>query len=253
MALTLLFRNRPAPVEPPAPQPAQTPWPETGETWTPEGVTVVQRYYNQAQAVVLVYTASLRHHHAVACLGCHYTNVSSSERYYPWLGLKAAAESANSHATACRALPRNIPARPDDDSVREQLRVWVGEHGRREEDVEIWVSSLDLSRLTLQRTDDRIEAALKQLADDQPDILDSRRPARPDPQRRPPTTRLGPPARLARPDEPRSQPLTDDLSADCCPRPARAPQEPVTGTLWSAVSSWRRGTAGLIGWVTPLE
>ncbi|MFE6001057.1 hypothetical protein ACFQ6C_30040 [Streptomyces sp. NPDC056454] len=29
-------------------------WPEIGETWKPEGLPVVERYYNQAHAVVLV-------------------------------------------------------------------------------------------------------------------------------------------------------------------------------------------------------
>lgn len=57
MALTLFSRSRPAPVDQPVPEP----WPETGETWTPDGVTVSERYYNLASSVVLVYAAEGHH------------------------------------------------------------------------------------------------------------------------------------------------------------------------------------------------
>ncbi|MFJ2847032.1 hypothetical protein ACIPD2_36140 [Streptomyces griseofuscus] len=168
MALTL-FSRRPAPTGLPAIEPA--PWPEIGETWTPEGVTIVQRYYNQAHAVVLVYTARHDYRHNVACLGCHFTKASSKRTSAPWLDLSEAATAANEHASTCRALPREIPARPDDDTVRERLRTWVTASRNRGADEQVWIESLDPIRLTLQRTDDALETALQQLAVDQPEIL----------------------------------------------------------------------------------
>lgn len=170
MALTL-FARRPAPVEPPAPEP----WPEIGETWKPEGVTIAQRYYNQAHAVVLVYTADdgkTGTYYAVACLGCHYATCENGQRTYNTrYGLADAAKVANEHATTCRALPRDIPARPDDDTVRERLHAWVRGARHRDKDVQLWVSDLDLIRLTLQRTNAWIVDVLQQLAVDQPDVL----------------------------------------------------------------------------------
>lgn len=176
MALTL-FTRRPAPAEPPAVEPE--PWPEIGETWKPEGVTVVQRYYNQAHAVVLVYTTddgTTGTYYAVACLGCHFASAQDGQRTYNTrYSLDDAAKAANEHATGCRALPRDIPARPDDDTVRERLHAWVRGARRRSDDVQLWLSDLDLIRLTLQRTNDWIEAELQQLAVDQPEILRTER------------------------------------------------------------------------------
>ncbi|MEV5658237.1 hypothetical protein [Streptomyces sp. NPDC052291] len=170
MALTL-FARRPEPVEAPAPEP----WPEIGETWKPEGVTIAQRYYNQAHAVILVYTTDDGPHgtyYSVACLGCHYATAKDGKRTYSTLyDLADAATVANEHATTCRALPRDIPARPDDDTVREQLHAWVRRSRRRNEDTQVWVSDLDLLRLTLQRTNDWIVAVLNQLVVDEPEIL----------------------------------------------------------------------------------
>ncbi|MGW1007706.1 hypothetical protein [Streptomyces sp. NPDC002520] len=168
MALTL-FTRRPAPADLPAVEPE--PWPEIGETWKPEGVNIVQRYYNQAHAVVLVYTAAQDYRHNVACLGCHFVKANNKFTSHGWLELKEAATAANDHATDCRALPRDIPARPDDHAVRERLSTWVTGCRNRGADEQVWIESLDLIRLTLQRTDDSIEAALQQLAVDQPEIL----------------------------------------------------------------------------------
>lgn len=169
MALTL-FARRPEPVEAPAPEP----WPEIGETWKPEGVTIAQRYYNQAHAVVLVYTADegpSGTYYSVACLGCHYATRENGQRTYSTrYGLADAAKVANEHATTCRALPRDIPARPDDDTVRERLHSWVRGARHRDKDVQLWVSDLDLIRLTLQRTNAWIVDVLQQLVVDQPDI-----------------------------------------------------------------------------------
>ncbi|MFB6790226.1 hypothetical protein ACFCWT_26590 [Streptomyces olivaceus] len=169
MALTL-FSRRP---EPPLLEPE--PWPEIGETWKPEGVTIAQRYYNQAHAVVLVYTTDdgpSGTYYSVACLGCHYATRENGQRTYSKrYGLADAAKVANEHATTCRALPRGIPARPDDDTVRERLHAWVRGARHRTEDVQLWISDLDLIRLTLQRTNDWIVGVLQQLAGDQPDVL----------------------------------------------------------------------------------
>ncbi|WP_331737974.1 hypothetical protein OG440_41480 (plasmid) [Streptomyces sp. NBC_00637] len=164
-----LFARRPEPVEAPAPEP----WPEIGETWKPEGVTIAQRYYNQAHAVVLVYTTDdgpSGTYYSVACLGCHYATAKRKRTCSTRYGLPDAATVANEHATACRALPRDIPARPDDDTVREQLHAWVRRSRRRDEDTQLWVSDLDLIRLTLQRTNDWIVAVLNQLVVDEPEI-----------------------------------------------------------------------------------
>ncbi|NED07584.1 hypothetical protein G3I55_38805 [Streptomyces sp. SID6648] len=170
MALTL-FARRPEPVEPPAPEP----WPEIGETWKPKGVTIAQRYYNQAHAVVLVYTTEEGPHgtyYSVACLGCHYSTRENGKRTYSTrYGLADAATVANEHATTCWALPRDIPARPDDDTVRERLHAWVRGARRRDEDRQLWVSDLDLIRLTLQRSNAWIVAVLNQLVVDEPEIL----------------------------------------------------------------------------------
>ncbi|MGA5363955.1 hypothetical protein [Streptomyces purpurascens] len=174
MALTL-FARRPAPAELPEP----TPWPEIGETWKPDGVTVAQRYYNQAHAVVFVYTADdgkTGTYYAVACLGCHFASAQDQRRTYNTrYSLTDAAKAANEHATTCRALPRDIPARPDDDTAREQLHAWVRRARRRDQDTQLWLSDLDLIRLTIQRTNDWIAGVLQQLAIDQPEILRTER------------------------------------------------------------------------------
>ncbi|MGV9758597.1 hypothetical protein ACWDUC_22585 [Streptomyces tricolor] len=176
MALTL-FSRRPAPADLPAVEPE--PWPEIGETWKPEGVTIVQRYYNQAHAVVLVYTADdgkAGTYYTVACLGCHFASAQDGRRTYNTrYSLEDAAKTANEHATTCRALPRDLPARPDDDTAREQLHAWVRGARRRKEDVQLWLSDLDLIRLTLQRTNDWIVDVLQQLAIDQPEVLRTER------------------------------------------------------------------------------
>ncbi|MEU6680924.1 hypothetical protein [Streptomyces sp. NPDC046925] len=175
MALTL-FARRTEPVEPPAPEA----WPETGETWKPEGVTIAERYYNQASSVVLVYTTDdggpFGTYYSVACLGCHYATRENGERSYSTrYSLADAAKVANEHATTCRALPRDIPTRPDDDTVRERLHSWVRGARHKDKDVHLWLPYLDLIRLTLQRTNAWIEAELQQLAADQPDVLRTER------------------------------------------------------------------------------
>ncbi|MET9483635.1 hypothetical protein [Streptomyces sp. NPDC006638] len=163
--------------EPLAPTPE--PWPEIGETWKPEGVTVAQRYYNQAHAVVLVYTPEDKKpgtYYTVACLGCHFSSMEEKGTYTGTRhGLAQAARVANEHATTCRALPRDIPARPDDEAARKRLHAWVSAAREHDEDVRIWLTDLDLTRLTIQRTNQWIAGELQQLAVDQPEILRTER------------------------------------------------------------------------------
>ncbi|MEU3341846.1 hypothetical protein [Streptomyces sp. NPDC006668] len=168
MALTLFSRSRPAPVKQPTPEP----WPEIGETWTPEGVTVSERYYNLAHAVVLVYKAEgADTAHAVACLGCHFHVTKDKQRTYSTrYTLREAGEVANEHAAACRALPRTLPTRPNDDGARELLHQWVRDL-RRGEDFYLRIHHFDLGRLFLQRTNAWITTELQHLADSQPDLL----------------------------------------------------------------------------------
>ncbi|WP_063839663.1 hypothetical protein [Streptomyces sp. WM4235] len=161
MALTL-FARRPEPVEAPAPEP----WPETGETWKPEGVTVVERYYNLGHAVVLVFLASGCH--VVSCLGCHYQATKLKAHYSTMLTLDEAAELANTHAAGCRALPRDIPARPDEEASRELLRTTVRAMRKRDERVNFYLYLLDTQRLALQRTNEWIVGELERLAESRP-------------------------------------------------------------------------------------
>ncbi|MFD5937231.1 hypothetical protein [Streptomyces sp. NPDC060333] len=164
MALTL-FARRPEPVEAPAPEP----WPEPGETWKPEGVTVVERYYNLGHAVVLVFLSSGCH--VVSCLGCHYQATKLKAHYSTMLTLDGAADLANTHAAGCRALPRDIPARPDEEAARELLRATVRAMRKRDERVNFYLYLLDTQRLALQRTNEWIVGELERLADDEPEVL----------------------------------------------------------------------------------
>lgn len=149
------------------------PRPETGDIWKPESVSVVERYANLAGAVVLVYSSDrTTHYHVSACLGCHHmTTGSKNIAYRARYGLTDAAIAANDHASTCRALPRDIPARPDDDAARIQLHTWVLALARREEDHLLHLSDLDSCRLILQRTDDWIENELRSMAAEQPGVL----------------------------------------------------------------------------------
>lgn len=169
MVLALFNRARRASAEPPASEP----WSELGETWMPEGVTVVERHWNQAMsAIVLVYSAGQNNVHVVSCLGCHFSVEQDPEPgHLGRLKLTDANRIATQHATSCRALPRAIPDRPDEDCAREQLHKWVLSWPRKADNVQIMLSYLDLHRLSLQRSNEWIEAELQQLAVDRPDVL----------------------------------------------------------------------------------
>lgn len=149
-------------------------WPETGESWSPDGVTVKERYYNLAHAVILVFTSDdpTNIYCTVACLGCHFVSTGTGRgTYHQRHNLNDAAEAANAHATSCHALRRDLPARPDDDTVRERLHQWASSSRRMDGEIQLFLSDLDPSRLTMQRTSAWIETALQQLATDQPDLM----------------------------------------------------------------------------------
>ncbi|MFI0742706.1 hypothetical protein ACH4PU_32190 [Streptomyces sp. NPDC021100] len=172
MALTLFSRTRTAPEHTPQS------WPEIGETWKPEGVTIVERYYNLAHAVVLVYsTDSDGYYHSIACLGCHYLVTRDNNRnrtYADRLKLSDAAELANAHASTCRALPRKIPARPDEDAARHLFREWVLGIPRRDEDRYLSLADFDSGRLELQRSNEWMYAELDALAAERGDVLSAK-------------------------------------------------------------------------------
>ncbi|MFF4227429.1 hypothetical protein ACFYZH_31905 [Streptomyces abikoensis] len=162
-------RTEPAPYSP-------EPWPEIGETWKPEGVTIVERYANLAGAVVLVYSADRDgYHHVIACLGCHHLVSRNKDRTYNTrYTLEDAAKVANDHASTCRALPRDIPTRPDDDVARKLLHQWVLSVPRRVEPLTLYLSDFDEERLTLQRTNGWIEKELQGFAAERPDLLSAK-------------------------------------------------------------------------------
>ncbi|MFD5695925.1 hypothetical protein [Streptomyces rubiginosohelvolus] len=179
MALIDLFTRKPSAPTPPAEAPERRAWPEIGETWKPEGLRVAERYYNQAHAVVLVASTGQDPcgitYYLVACLGCHY--LSTRTKYhssYIRYALGQAAEAANTHASTCRALPRQLPDRPDDDTARGLLRSWVMAMPRRDLPLDLDLAEFDSGRLELQRTNEWICAELDALAAKRDDLLSAR-------------------------------------------------------------------------------
>ncbi|MGW8485393.1 hypothetical protein [Streptomyces sp. NPDC055886] len=177
MALIDLFTRKPAIPVPPAEVPEPRAWPEIGETWKPEGLPVAERYYNQADAVVLVARTSQdaygTAYYLIACLGCHYLSTRTKHHSsYIRYALGQAAEAANTHAGTCRALPRELPPRPDEDTARNLLRSWVTAMARRNllhPDIDL--GDFDSGRLELQRTNEWIQTELEALAIEQSDLL----------------------------------------------------------------------------------
>ncbi|MEE6269158.1 hypothetical protein V2E29_26420 [Streptomyces diastatochromogenes] len=148
--------------------------PEPGpETWTPEGVIVSQRFLGLAGAVTLVYTADAGvsgTYYAVACLGCTYlTRSSGSDNYIS--SQQAGGQIANNHAAQCRALPRALPPRPDDDIARDIVWRRLRSNRRSDYDVTVHLTDFHLDRLALQRPTAWIEEELQRLADTQPETL----------------------------------------------------------------------------------
>ncbi|MER8268008.1 hypothetical protein ABT007_27855 [Streptomyces griseus] len=183
MALIDLFTRRTAAPAAPAEDPALRVWPEIGETWKPEGLPVAERYYNQAHAVVLVASTGRdpfgTTYYLVACLGCHF--LSTRTKYHDShirYTLTTAAGAANEHSGTCRALPRELPARPDESAARRLLHSWVRAMPRRglhrDIDLELGLADFDSGRMELQRTNEWIQTELEALATEQSDLLSAR-------------------------------------------------------------------------------
>ncbi|MGV9883330.1 hypothetical protein [Streptomyces sp. NPDC003006] len=151
----------------PAPAPALVP-----ETWTPEGTLVSQRYRALEGAIVLVYTADAGRASAkcaVACLGCTY-RAATNAAHNP-MSETDAAKAANAHAASCRAIPRGVPAGPDDTAAAEMIRtrLWARRYGKTPYPVHI--SDFNAIRVDLQRATDWIKALLTDLAQSDPGFL----------------------------------------------------------------------------------
>ncbi|MEU0119063.1 hypothetical protein ABZ137_36650 [Streptomyces bobili] len=142
------------------------------ETWTPQGTLVSQRYRALEGATVLVYTADTDRRtarYAAVCLGCTYRadrNASGNVMTEP-----DAAQAANAHATACRAVPRGIPARPTDAEAAKLIRtrLWARRYDTAPHQVHI--ADFNTLRIDLQRPTDWIKALLTDLAQADPGFL----------------------------------------------------------------------------------
>ncbi|MFF8646500.1 hypothetical protein [Streptomyces sp. NPDC015345] len=134
------------------------------ETWTPEGTLVSQRYWALEGAIVLVYIADADRalaKHAVACLGCTY-GAATNAVHNP-MSETDAAKAANAHAAGCRAIPRGVPARPDDTEAADMIRtrLWARRYGKTPHPVRI--CDFNAIRVDLQRPTDWIKALLTDL------------------------------------------------------------------------------------------
>ncbi|GAA1552780.1 hypothetical protein [Streptomyces globosus] len=145
----------------------------TPETWTPEGTRVSQRYRALEGATVLVYTADAGRaaaYYAVACLGCTYRADQNSSRRP--MSETEAAQTANTHAAACRAMPRGVPARPDDTEAADLVRTRLWRcRTYSSHTIPVHISDFTALRVDLQRTTDWIKQQLAVLAAAEPDFL----------------------------------------------------------------------------------
>ncbi|MFJ1742615.1 hypothetical protein ACIOG4_28565 [Streptomyces microflavus] len=145
---------------------------EAAQTWTPEGVTITQRFQALVNAIVIVYTADAGAdgvHYAMSCLGC-----DLGRRTGPDQGLltqDGARELANSHAAQCRALLKPLPNRPDDEAARRILRTTLDHMRRTDRDIDAHLTNFHLDRPALQRPTSWIKAELEHLARTDPDFL----------------------------------------------------------------------------------
>ncbi|MER7898929.1 hypothetical protein ABTX62_23155 [Streptomyces sp. NPDC096046] len=82
-----------------------------------------------------------------------------------------AAKAANTHAAACQAMPRGVPARPDDTEAAELIRtrLWARRYGTQPHPVHL--ADFNALRVDLQRPTDWIEALLASLAQTDPGFL----------------------------------------------------------------------------------
>ncbi|WP_053199804.1 hypothetical protein [Streptomyces viridochromogenes] len=142
------------------------------ETWTPEGTLVSQRYRALEGATVLVYTSDTDQgtpRYAAACLGCTHRRERNASGNV--MTEAEAAQAANAHAAACRAVPRGIPARPDDTQAAKMIRtrLWARRYGTAPHQVRL--SDFTGLRVDLQRPTDWIMALLSDIAQADPGFL----------------------------------------------------------------------------------
>ncbi|MGV4985839.1 hypothetical protein ACVB8X_07260 [Streptomyces sp. NRAIS4] len=142
-------------------------------TWTPPGTTVVQRYRALEGATVLVYTADGDRGtscFAAACLGCTF-RATKTVAHNP-MTEQDAAKTANAHAAGCRAMPRGVPAAPDDDQAAQivRSRLWSKRmHGGKP--YPVYLSDFHTDRIDLQRPADFIKQTMFHLVRTEPDFL----------------------------------------------------------------------------------
>ncbi|MFJ1799009.1 hypothetical protein [Streptomyces sp. NPDC088180] len=126
-----------------------------------------------------------------------------------------AAKAANAHAAACRAMPRGVPARPEDPETVELVRSRLSRHRYGTSPRRVHLSDFNAVRVGLQRSTPWIKALLESLTQAAPGFLTATpsdgqgtryaRRGRRDPQgrplvalrrsaRHPPTPRRPPPA-----------------------------------------------------------
>ncbi|MEV7657920.1 hypothetical protein AB0O39_27600 [Streptomyces anulatus] len=161
--MALFTRTHPVPASAPVPAP---------ETWTPEGTLVSQRYRALEDATVLVYTADADRgaaYFAAACLGCTY-RASETAADYP-MSEAEAAKAANAHASACRAMPRGVPARPEDPEAVELVRSRLSRHRYGTGPRRVHIADFNALRVDLQRSTPWIKALLESLAQTEPSFL----------------------------------------------------------------------------------
>lgn len=157
--------TRTAPALAPVPVPAP-------ETWTPEGALVSQRYRALEGATVLVYTAVADRgtaYYAAACLGCTYR--ADETTAHNRMSEAEAAMAANAHASACRAMPRGVPARPEDPEAVELVRsrLWRQRYGKAPRTVHL--AEFNALRVDLQSSTHWIKALLESLVQAEPGFL----------------------------------------------------------------------------------
>ncbi|MFF1271118.1 hypothetical protein ACFVZE_35395 [Streptomyces anulatus] len=161
--MALFTRTLPVPASPPVPAP---------ETWAPEGTLVSQRYRALEGATVLVYTADADRgtaYYAAACLGCTY-RVSETTADSP-MSEAEAAKAANMHSSACRAMPRGVPARPEDPEAVELVRSRLSRHRYGTSPRRVHIADFNALRVDLQRSTPWIKALLESLAQSEPGFL----------------------------------------------------------------------------------
>ncbi|WP_051838601.1 hypothetical protein [Streptomyces sp. NRRL WC-3742] len=143
--------------------------------WTPEGLLVPVRYANLVGAHVLLYARALSDgqassDHGVHCLGCTRSWAMTDSTYPRHLDFQQGNERAAEHASACRALPGPIPARPDDATAVGMLTNRIA-RSRTGFEFSLHIAEFAADRVLLQRTDTWIYQQFTGIADRNPDLL----------------------------------------------------------------------------------